>query len=124
MLKSLEEKRLYFAQSLETLLANPAKLEGYRDYQRDALRGVHHSLAHRQRTRSYTLSARLLWSRTVYLRRFRATMIKAFSRKAYYIQLPTSAGKTEIMLAMILALCGTGQDIPRMFIVEPTKRLV
>jgi superfamily II DNA or RNA helicase len=45
-------------------------------------------------------------------------------RTGSYIQLPTSAGKTEIMLAMILALCGTGQDIPRMFIVEPTKRLV
>ena len=73
MFETIEDKRRYFAQSLDDLLHDPNKLEGYRYYQRDALEATHYSLAQRKRTRSY-------------------------------VQLPTNSGKTEIMLAMVLAL--------------------
>jgi superfamily II DNA or RNA helicase len=95
MFKTLERRLVGLDQSLEALLNDPAILEDYlRYYQYDALKAVQR-ITQRDRNRTY-------------------------------VQMPTSSGKTEVMLAMVEALIRNAAQgrLPRMFMVEPTQKLV
>src|ERR1700722_743308 len=66
-----------------------------------------------------------------YLRYYQADAIRGVqsvtqqNRTRSYVQMPTSSGKTEVMLALVESLCRMGVDsLPTMFMVEPTQKLV